>query len=90
MAQANLKHLVEDADLRVQRARRCLDLQREAVSAVEQAGRDATIAKRLLTISEKAFAINVANRDRLAKGLVEQSREVIWHLQDRRPWLDRP
>jgi hypothetical protein len=65
MDQANLKHLVEDADLRVQRARRYVDRQREAVSSLEETNRDATTAKRLLAISERAFTINVANRDRL-------------------------
>ena len=66
MAQANLKHLVEDADLRVQRAQRCLDRQREVVASLERAGRDASTAKRLLTISEKALEIYVADRVRLA------------------------
>ena len=65
MAQANLKHLVEDAELRVQRSLRYLDRQREAVSSLEQTNQDATIAKRLLTISEKAFEIHVADRARL-------------------------
>ena len=68
MAQANLKHLVEDAELRVQRSLRYLDRQREAVSSLEQTNQDATIAKRLLTISEKAFEIHVADRARLTKG----------------------
>jgi hypothetical protein len=68
MAQANQKHLIEDADSRVQRARRYLDRQREAVSTLERAGRDATTAKRLLAISEKAFKIYVADRVRLTKG----------------------
>jgi hypothetical protein len=67
MAQANLKYLVEDADLRVQRTRRCVDRQREAVSTLEQGGQDATLAKRLLTISEKAFEIHVADRVRLSQ-----------------------
>ena len=48
--EANPKYLVEDADLRVQRAQRCLDHQREAVASLERACRDATTAKRLLTI----------------------------------------
>ena len=66
MARANLKHLVEDADFRVQRSLRCLDRQREAVSALEQTNRDATTTKRLLAISKNAFEIHVA--DRFAQG----------------------
>jgi hypothetical protein len=68
MARANLKHLVEGADFRVQRSLRCLDRQREAVSALEQTNRDATTAKRLLAISKNAFEIHVADRVRLTKG----------------------
>jgi hypothetical protein len=67
MARANLKHLLEDAELRVQRGQRRLDHQREAVAALERADQDATKAKRLLKIFEKALAIHVADRDRLAK-----------------------
>jgi hypothetical protein len=62
---ANLKHLVEDAELRVQRAQRRLDRQREAVAALERADQDATKAKRYLRILEKALAIHVADRDRM-------------------------
>jgi ferredoxin-fold anticodon binding domain-containing protein len=79
MAQANLKYLVEDAELRVQRTRRYLDHQREAVSSLERGGRDATIALRLLTISEKAFEIHVADRVRLtqrAGGAVARSHDI--------------
>jgi hypothetical protein len=65
MPRANLKHLVEDAELRVQRAQRRLDRQREAVAALERADQDATKAKRYLRILEKALAIHVADRDRL-------------------------
>ena len=65
MPRANLKHLVEDAELRVQRAQRRLDRQREAVEALERADQDATKAKRYLRILEKALAIHVADRDRL-------------------------
>ena len=54
MPRANLKHLVEDAELRVQRAQRRLDRQREAVAALKRADRDATMAKRVLKIFEKA------------------------------------
>jgi hypothetical protein len=67
MAKANLKHLVEDAELRVQRSLRYLDHQREAVSSLEQSNRDATTAKRLLAISKNAFEIHVADRVRLTQ-----------------------
>jgi hypothetical protein len=66
MARATLKHLVEDAELRVQRAQNRLDRQRQAVAALERADRDAAKAKRYLRILEKALAIHVADRDRLA------------------------
>jgi hypothetical protein len=62
MPRANLKHLVEDA---VQRGQRNIDRQREAISALERDGKDATIAKALLKIFEKANEIHVADRDRL-------------------------
>ena len=65
MARTNLKLLVETAKLRVQRAQRHLDRQREAVAALERAGQDATTAKRLLKISERALATHAADRDRL-------------------------
>ena len=69
MPRANLKHLVEDAELRAQRAQRRLDRQREAVAALERADQDATKAKRYLRILEKALAIHVADWDRLTKRL---------------------
>jgi hypothetical protein len=72
MARANLKHLVEDAELRVQRGQSRLDRQRKAVAALERADQDATMAKRLLKILEKALAIHVADRDRLTKRLVSR------------------
>jgi hemerythrin len=67
MARANLKHLLEDAEMRVQRGQRRLDRQRESVAALERADRDTTMAKRLLKILEKALTIHVADRDRLTK-----------------------
>jgi hypothetical protein len=67
MARANLKHLLEDAEMRVQRGQRHLDRQREAVAVLERADRDATMAKRLLKILEKALAVHIADRDRLTK-----------------------
>jgi hypothetical protein len=65
-----LKQHLEDAELRVQRAQRRLDRQREAVAALEPADRDA--AKRYLRILEKALAIHVADRDRLTKRLARR------------------
>ena len=59
------EHLVEDAELRVQRAQNRLDRQRKAVAALERADQDTTKAKRFLRILEKALAIHVADRDRL-------------------------
>ena len=85
MAPTNPKFLVETAKLRVQRAQRHLDRQREAVAALERAGQDTTTAKRLLKISERAFATHVADRVRLTNGAVadcEARREVIRHCQD--------
>jgi hypothetical protein len=84
MARTNLKLLVETAMLRVQRAQRDLDRQREAVAALERADQDATTAKRSLKISEQAFATHAADRDRLTNGAMadrEARREVIRHLQ---------
>jgi hypothetical protein len=69
MAGANLKHLLEDAEMRVQRGQRNIDHQREVISALERVDQDATIAKALLKIFEKANEIHVADRDRLIKEL---------------------
>jgi hypothetical protein len=74
MARANLKHLLEDAEMRVQRGQRRLDRQRESVAALERADQDTTMAKRLLKILEKALAIHVADRDRLTKRLARPPR----------------
>jgi len=54
MARANLKTLLEDAEMRVQRGQSRLNRQRVAVAALERADRDATLAKRALKILEKA------------------------------------
>jgi hypothetical protein len=64
MARANLKHLLEDAEMRLQRGQRHLDRQGEAVAALERAGQDLTTAKRVLKILEKALAVHIADRDR--------------------------
>ena len=74
MARANLKTLLEDAEMRVQRGQSRLNRQREAVAALERADRDATLAKRALKILEKALAVHVADRDRLAKRLARPPR----------------
>jgi len=55
--------------MRVQRGQRHLDRQRESVAALERAERDAKMAKRVLKILEKALAVHVADRDRLAEQL---------------------
>ena len=68
-----LKQHLEDAELRVRRAQRRLDRQREAVAALERAGQDAAKAKRFLGLLEKALAIHVADRDRLAKQLADRN-----------------
>jgi hypothetical protein len=67
-----LKQHLEDAELRLQRARRRLDRQRETVAALERAERDTAKAKRYLRILEKALAIHVAERDRLTKQLADR------------------
>jgi hypothetical protein len=62
-----LKQHLEDAELRVQRAQRRLDREREAIAALERAGQNAAKATRFHGILEKALAIHVADRDRLAR-----------------------
>jgi hypothetical protein len=74
MARANPKHLLEDAEMRVQRGQSRVDRQREAVAVLERVDQDTTTAKRLLKILEKALAIHVADRDRLAKRLARPPR----------------
>jgi hypothetical protein len=80
MAQTNPKLLVEIAKLRVQRAQRYLDRQREAVAALERAGQDATTAKRLLRISERALATHAADQDRLTNGAVARRGEESFNI----------
>ncbi len=53
--------------MRVQRGQRRLDHQRAAVAVLERADQDATPAKRVLKILEKALAVHIADRDRLTK-----------------------
>ena len=66
-----LKQHLEDAELRVQRARRRVARQREAIGALERTDQDATKAKRFPRILEKANEIHVADRDRLIEELKE-------------------
>ncbi len=68
-----LKQHLEDAELRVQRAERRLDRQREAVASLERADLDTAKAKKYLRILEKALAIHVTDRDRLAKQLAHRN-----------------
>jgi hypothetical protein len=68
------EHLVEEAELRVQRGQNRLDRQRKAVAALERADQDTTKAKRFLKILEKALAIHVVERDRLTKRLARTLR----------------
>jgi hypothetical protein len=68
-----LKQHLEDAELRVQRAQRRLDRQRQSVAALARADRDVVKAKRYLKILEKALAIHVADRDRLAQRTVDRN-----------------
>jgi hypothetical protein len=56
----------------------CIEQMREAVAALERAGRDATTAKRLLTISEKAFELYVADRVRLTKTARQSQNLTQW------------
>jgi hypothetical protein len=74
MARATLKHLLEDAELRVQLGQSRLDRQRKAVAALERAAQDTRKAKRFLVVLEKALAIHVADRDRLTKQLAQTFR----------------
>jgi hypothetical protein len=74
MARATLKHLLEDAELRVQLGQSRLDRQRKAVAPLERAAQDTRKAKRFLVVLEKALAIHVADRDRLTKQLAQTFR----------------
>jgi hypothetical protein len=68
MARTNLDLLVETAKLRVERAQRHLDRQREAVAELERAGQDSTTATRLLKILERALAAHAADRELFTNG----------------------
>jgi hypothetical protein len=62
-----LKQHLDGAELLLQRAQRRLDIQREAVAALERAGQDSAKAKIVLELLEKALAFHIADRDGLAK-----------------------
>jgi hypothetical protein len=72
MKQALLQRHIEEAESRIQRGQRNIDLQREAISELERENQDATIAKALLTLFEKALAVHVADRDHLLKELADR------------------
>jgi hypothetical protein len=69
-----LQRHIEEAESRVQRGQRNVDRQRKVVSELERDNDDATIAKRLLSMLEKALAIHIADRDRLTKRLSRSGR----------------
>jgi hypothetical protein len=72
MKRALLQRHIEEAESRIQRGQRNIDIQREAVSELERDNKDATIAKALLTLFEKALAVHVADRDQLLKELADR------------------
>ena len=72
MKRALLQRHIEEAENRIQRGQRNIDIQREAVSELERDNQDATIAKALLTLFDKALAVYVADRDHLLKELVDR------------------
>jgi hypothetical protein len=69
MKRALLQRHLEEAESRIQRGQRNIDIQREAVSELERDNQDATIAKALLTLFEKALAVYLADRDQLHREL---------------------
>ena len=72
MKRALLQRHLEEAESRIQRGQRNVDIQREAVSELERDNQDATIAKALLRMFEKALAVHVADRERLLKELADR------------------
>jgi len=64
---ALLQRHIEEAESRVQRGQRNVDHQRKTVSDLERDKQDATIAKALLRMFEKALAVHVAERDQFLK-----------------------
>jgi hypothetical protein len=65
MKRALVQRRLEEAESRIQRGQRNVDHQRKTVSDLEQDKQDATIAKALLRMFEKALAVHVADRDQL-------------------------
>jgi len=66
-----LQRQIEEAQSRIQRGQRNVDHQRKTVSDLERDKQDATIAKALLRMFEKALAVHVADRDQLLKELAD-------------------
>ena len=69
MKRALLRRHIEEAESRVQRGQRNVDHQRKTVSDLERENQDATIAKALLRMFEKALTVHVAARHQLIKEL---------------------
>ena len=67
-----LQRHIEEAQSRIQRGQRNVDHQRKTVSDLERDKQDATIAKALLRMFEKALAGHVADRDQLLKQLADR------------------
>src|SRR5580704_337393 len=66
LKRALLQRHIEEAESRIQRGQRNIDIQHEAVSELERASQDATIAKALLTLFEKALVaihLGAASKD---------------------------
>jgi hypothetical protein len=72
MKRALLQRHLEEAESRIQRGQRNVDHQSKTVSDLERDNQDATIAKALLRIFEKALAVHVADRDQLLKELSDR------------------
>ena len=72
MKRALLQRHIGEAESRIQRGQRNIDIQREAVAELERASQDATITKALLALFEKALAVYVADRDQLLKELPDR------------------
>jgi hypothetical protein len=72
MRRGLLQRHIEESESRIQRGQRNIAIQREAVSELERGNQDATIAKALLTIFDKALAVYVADREQLLKQLADR------------------
>jgi len=69
---ALLQRHIEEAQSRIQRGHRNVDHQRKTVSDLERDNQDATIAKALLRMFEKALAVHAADRNQLLKELEDR------------------